>query len=82
MTNLEARETLGALERLICVAELLQLRDPDQRAALQALRGRRAALRGLLARRRKLQAQKTVCLAAWREAPLMARERRPWAQPA
>lgn len=69
MSNLEASETLKALERLICVAELMQLANPAQRAALQALRGRRAALRRLIARRQKLKAQKIVCIAAWRDAP-------------
>jgi hypothetical protein len=65
----EAAKTLFTLERLICVAELMELADPDQRAALEALRGRRAALKRLIAKRKKLQAQKIVCLAQWRDAP-------------
>jgi hypothetical protein len=69
LSNQEANQTLKALERLICVAELLRLENPSQRAALQALRGRRAALRRLTARRQKLKSQKVVCIAAWREAP-------------
>ena len=63
----EARQTLKALERLICVAELMELRNPVQRAALRALRGRRASLRRLIAARRKLKAQKIICIAAWRD---------------
>lgn len=78
MTGIEARETLKTLERLICLAEALQLRNPTQRTALTALRGRRAALRSIVARRRALAAEKTVCLAAWRDAPSMARERGSW----
>jgi len=69
MKNLEASQTLKALERLICVAEMMKLSNPSQRAALQALRGRRAALRRLVSTRQKLKAQKTVCIAAWRDAP-------------
>jgi hypothetical protein len=69
MTSSEASQTLKALERLICVAELMRLGNPAQRAALQALRGRRAALRRLIARRQKLLAQKVVCITAWRDAP-------------
>ncbi len=69
MTSLEANRTLKALERLICVAELMKLGNPSQQAALKALRGRRAALRRLLSSRQKLKAQKIVCVAAWRDAP-------------
>jgi hypothetical protein len=65
----EAAKTLFTLDKLICVAELMGLQDPDQRAALEALRGRRAALKRLIARRQKLKQQKIVCLAAWRDAP-------------
>jgi hypothetical protein len=67
MTNQEARRTLKALEQLICVAEMMKLANPVQRAALQALRGRRASLRRLLAARKQLKAQKIVCIAAWRD---------------
>jgi hypothetical protein len=62
----ETRQTLKALEQLICVAEWMGLASPDQRAALQALRGRRAALKKLLAVRKKLNEEKIVCLTAWR----------------
>jgi hypothetical protein len=65
----EAAKTLFTLEKLICIAELMGLADPDQRAALEALRGRRAALKRLIAKRKKLQAQKIVCLTQWRDAP-------------
>jgi hypothetical protein len=65
----EAAKTLFTLEKLICVAEIVGLQDPAQRAALEALRGRRSALRRLIARRQKLKQQKIVCLAAWRDAP-------------
>ena len=45
MTSLEANQTLKALERLICVAELMKLGNPSQRAALRgaARPARRAA---------------------------------------
>jgi hypothetical protein len=69
MTSLEASQTLKALEQLICVAEVMKLSNPAQRAALQALRGRRAALRRLIASRQKLKAQKIVCIAAWQDSP-------------
>jgi hypothetical protein len=72
MSNDEACKTLLTLDKLICFAELMGLRDPEQRAALQALRGRRAALRQLLTKRRKLKADKIVCLATWRDAPRMS----------
>ena len=72
MSNDEACKTLLTLDKLICVAEIMGLGNPEQRAALQALRGRRAALRQLIARRRKLKTEKIVCLSAWREAPTMA----------
>ncbi|HXQ53623.1 MAG TPA: hypothetical protein VN802_21200 [Stellaceae bacterium] len=75
MSNDEARQTLTALEKLICVAELMELGDPEQRAALQALRGRRAALRRLVASRQHLRQQKIVCLAAWRDAPRVGADR-------
>jgi hypothetical protein len=67
LSSSEARRTLKALERLICVAELMELRNPMQRAALKALRGRRAALRRLIAARQKLKPQKIICIAAWRD---------------
>jgi hypothetical protein len=73
--NDEASRTLSALEKLICVAELMELGDPEQRAALQALRGRRAALRRLVASRQHLRRQKIVCLAAFRDAPRLDAER-------
>jgi hypothetical protein len=69
LSSTEARQTLKALERLICVAEMMELRNPTQRAALRALRGRRAALRRLVAARRKLKPQKIICIAAWRDTP-------------
>jgi hypothetical protein len=69
MSSHEASRTLKALEQLICVAELMKLGNPVQRAALQALRGRRASLRRLIAARQKLRAQKIVCITAWRDAP-------------
>lgn len=69
----EAAKTLFTLEKLICVAEIVGLHDPEQRAALEALRGRRSALKRLIARRQKLKQQKIVCLAAWRDAPSAAR---------
>ena len=69
MPSHEARRTLKALEQLICVAEMMKLADPVQRAALQALRGRRASLRRLIAARQQLKAQKVVCIAAWRDIP-------------
>lgn len=69
MSSHEARGTLKALEQLICVAEMMKLTNPIQRAALQALRGRRASLRRLIAARKKLKAQKIVCIAAWRDVP-------------
>ncbi len=65
----EAAKTLFTLEKLICVAEIVGLNDPDQRAALEALRGRRSALKRLIARRQKLKQQKIVCLSTWRDAP-------------
>ena len=65
----EAAKTLFTLEKLICVAELMELADTDQRAALEALRGRRAALKRLIVKRKKLQAQKIICLGQWRDAP-------------
>jgi hypothetical protein len=63
----EAAKTLFTLEKLICVAEIMDLQDPDQRAALEALRGRRSALKRLIAKRQKLKAQKIVCLSSWRD---------------
>jgi hypothetical protein len=69
LSSTEARQTLKALERLICVAEVIALRNPMQRAALRALRGRRASLRRLIAARQKLKAQKIICIAAWRDTP-------------
>ena len=65
----EAAKTLFTLEKLICVAEIVGIRDPNQRAALEALRGRRSALKRLIARRQKLKQQKIVCLAQWRDTP-------------
>jgi hypothetical protein len=78
MTSREAGETLKALERLICAAELMALANPAQRAALQALRGRRAALRRLLSARRKLRAQKIVCIGAWSDDPAARAARPAW----
>jgi len=69
----EAAKTLFTLEKLICVAELMGLQDPDQRAALETLRGRRSALKRLIARRQKLKQQKIVCLSSWRDAPHLGR---------
>jgi hypothetical protein len=69
----EAAKTLFTLEKLICVAEIIGVNDPEQRAALEALRGRRSALRQLIARRQKLKRQKIVCLAQWRDAPRIGR---------
>lgn len=76
MSNDEASKTLTALEKLICVAELLGLSDPAQRAVLQALRGRRAVLKRMIASQRRLKAQKIVCLGAWRDAAPLAAQRR------
>jgi hypothetical protein len=75
MSNDETRETLKALDKLICVAERLGLADPVQRAALKALRGRRAVLQRTLAAHHELQQRKIVGLAAWRDAPLAGRRR-------
>ncbi len=69
----EAAKTLFTLEKLICVAELIGLQEPGQRTALEALRGRRSALKRLIAKRQKLKQQKIVCLAAWRDAPQLGR---------
>ncbi len=67
MSSDEAQQTLQTLERLICLAERLDMRSPTQRVALDALRGRRTILRQLLASRRQIEAQKVVFLSAWRD---------------
>ena len=66
MSSEEARQTLKTLEQLIVVATWMNVRKPEQRAALEALRRRRTALRRLLAKRSALVAQPVVPLAAWR----------------
>jgi len=67
MSSEEARQTLNTLEQLIAVATWIGARKPEQRAALQALKRRRTALRKLLATRAAMAAQPVVPLAAWRE---------------
>ncbi len=66
MSSEEARQTLKTLEQLIAVATWMDLRRPDQRAALRALKRRRTTLRKLLAARSALAPQPVVPLAAWR----------------
>ena len=68
MSSEEARKTLKTLDQLIAVAVWMGLRRPDQRAALQALKRRRTALRKLLAARSRLAPEPVVPLAAWRKA--------------
>ena len=72
MSSTEARQTLKALEGLIGAAEMVGLHSPTQRAALRALRGRRLALRKLLATRSALRGEKIVRLAAWRNGGMSA----------
>lgn len=67
MSSEEARQTLKTLEQLIAVAVWMGLRNPDQRAALQALKRRRSALKKLLAARTALAPQPVVPLSAWRK---------------
>jgi hypothetical protein len=67
MHSEEACQTLKTLEQLIAVATWIGGRDPQQRAALIALRRRRSALRKLLRVRQSLAIQPVVPLAAWRE---------------
>lgn len=66
MSNDEARLTLETLERLIVLSERLGSLGPSQRAALRALKERRATLRRTLDSRRQVGAGKVVLLSAWR----------------
>ncbi|HUB96586.1 MAG TPA: hypothetical protein VL993_11745 [Stellaceae bacterium] len=67
MTHQEAQATLCVLEKLIKVAEGLGGESERQRAALDALRGRRTNLRRIVAVRDALKKQPVVCLSTWRD---------------
>jgi hypothetical protein len=68
MSSEEARQTLKTLEQLIALAVWIGVQKPAQRAALQALKRRRTAMKKLLAARTALAPQPVVQLADWRKA--------------
>ncbi len=62
----EAQLTLTALDRLIAVAEWMGAKNPSQRTALKALRGRRGELKKIVAAAPASGGATVVSLADWR----------------
>lgn len=81
MTTQEARKTLKTVENLITVLEQTQgTLDRDQLRVLRRLRGRRSALRGLLAVRDVERPKKIIHLALWRDGYMQPEELRAGAE--
>ncbi len=77
MPTRQVLKTLATVETLIAVLERNQgTLDRSQLRALRRLRGRRSALRGLLAVRETERPKKIVHLALWRDGYMQPQEER------